>query len=262
VTRVELGRSPEDAQFIRAVLEVLGEVKSEAGVIAGELSAYDIPELREAAVNALKRGVDITVYANEPPKEATNEIRSLRGRLKVGSLKARHHYFIADGRHVIISRKVEDAGPTERGSRDPVVCRDEPALARAVQSYLTFLDDAATGVDPARVIGDLLDASTRNPTIVREIPIGENVLTLAGLDAPEARLFVAELRSRFAAWSGSETAEPEASKLAEIFANATCLYMALTAAGGVRSLVGNGDMGSMDETGAKQPTHLHQDAEQ
>lgn len=236
MTVSQLGRSPSDRAFVEAVEQMLSKATTSVGVIAGELSAYDIPSLKQAAHEAAAKGARIVAYANEPDDKVIREIRSHKGRVKVGNLRSRHHYLVTDGLNVIVSEKAEGAGRTQPGSRHGLIYRGEPEMAQAVQAYLRFLDDAATGVGTGQVLNDLLCESLRHPTLAREIPFAENVLTLLGMTPAEAKRSVEQMRRRFATWTEGGGLPAGGEKVLDAIVNGACLLVAIAAMGDLRDV--------------------------
>lgn len=191
----ELPNSPEDARFRAAVLAQLQSAKSRIQVIAGELGSYRFPELRAAALERFRAGVRISAYANEPDPETLAELRSAGVDVTIGSLRSFHHYLLVDGSRVITSFKEEPGVPTPTGRRR-AVASDDPELARAVGHYADFLvDQARSSAPPAANLARFLDVLQGDPAMGRLLPIGENLLELAGMNGAEAVRFVRELRS-------------------------------------------------------------------
>jgi hypothetical protein len=167
-------------------------------VIAGELGAYNFPELREAAHALVGRGVRFAAYANEPSEQTRRALIRAGVDLSVGRLRSRHHYLVIDRLHVTTSVKERSGVPTPTGSRRAVMDRDDAALAGAITRYAEFLSSMAKTEEivPRRDLMRLLDAVHDAPGIGRLVPLEENILVLAGKTDEEARAFGKEARDQ------------------------------------------------------------------
>lgn len=142
--------SPNDAQFRKSVKSVIDSAKREIIVVAGELGSYGFPELKEAAIAALKRGVRVRVYATiAAPVDVIDEIRKLGGEIYIGQIRVKDHYLMADRKMLVVSEKEQVGKPTEIGTRKARVY-DDPEKATEV---VEFLDDL--------IRSDFMDKATK-----------------------------------------------------------------------------------------------------
>lgn len=222
----QFGKSPSDQSFNEIVGGLISAASSDVRVIAGELSAYDVASLKMAAQAAIRRGARVTTYANSPKPDVLREIRSLGARAKIGTMKARHHYLVTDGRNVVVSWKPEGHVQTESGTREGLVYSDEPEMASAVIAYQRFLDDHASGVNPSKSICDLLVAAERYPSLVREIHLWDNVFEVLGMENSEKKALLHESQRRLGRWFGEDSTRAGHTHAAVPLLNAVALCVA------------------------------------
>jgi sugar-specific transcriptional regulator TrmB len=150
VSYERVGASPKDVEFRKVVKSVINSATREIVVVAGELGSYGFPELKEAAIAALKRGVRVRVYATTAaPVDVIDEIRKLGGEIYIGQIRVKDHYLMADRRMLIVSEKEQVGKPTEIGTRTARVY-DDPEKATEV---VEFLDDL--------IRSDFMDKATK-----------------------------------------------------------------------------------------------------
>jgi len=135
----EIEPSTSDEKFRKAVKEAIDSAKNEVVVITGELGSYRFPELKQAAQQALDRGVKIKVYATEAaPSDDVAEIIKSGGELYIGKIRANNHYLVIDKKMVIVSEKEGIEAPTKIGTRIARLYKDKPVEAKRI---VTFLND-------------------------------------------------------------------------------------------------------------------------
>lgn len=133
-----VGASPKDIEFRKVVKSVIESATQEIVVVAGELGSYGFPELKEAAIAALKRGVRVRVYAtNAAPVDVVDEIRKLGGEIYIGQIRVKDHYLMADRLRVVVSEKEERGKPSVVGTRRAYVFTDPRKASEIIQ----FFDD-------------------------------------------------------------------------------------------------------------------------
>jgi hypothetical protein len=218
--------SDEDQFFRAQVLELLRSAHHHVVVISGELGSYDFPELREAAHAATERGVKIEVYANEPRREVVEHLRGAGAKVAIGDLRAWHHYMVVDDQMVIESLKYGRLGPTKTGTREGVRHGTDPSFAKAILTYLDFLEDVAGRVPTYQVLSEFVREASAQQALVQRIPFAENVYSALGLDSREA---LAQGKSSFDAFDGALShieGGPSAREFATLFANEVALATA------------------------------------
>jgi hypothetical protein len=120
---------------------------------------------------------------------------------------------------------------TERGTREGLVYTGEPEMAKAVSSYQNFLQDAASGVQPDDLLEELVQAADRNPRLVYEVPLWDNVLAVMGI-SPTARARLSnDAQRRLSTWLRGEYRPPEAINAADVYMNVFALCAAGLEAG-------------------------------
>jgi hypothetical protein len=184
MTIIEFQRSVDDRTFRAHVRKLLDEARENVGIIAGEFGAYRYPELREGVQHATHRGVGVDAYGNRPDSDVLAQMTNDGVGVTVGPLKSLHHYFVADGTNAIVSFKEPGAAPTQPGTRWGRVYLGEPDMALAINSYRHFLEGSAKGVQPSRLLTDLVHDVGAHPTFARRIRIADNVLSIAGVETP------------------------------------------------------------------------------
>ena len=135
--RIEV--SPKDKSFRKIVKWAIDSARCEIIVVAGELGSYGFPELRQATIDALARGVRVRVYAtNAAPADVVTEIKRLGGEIYIGEIRVKDHYLVVDRETLVVSEKAEIGRPTDVGTRKARVYKNNPKWA---QKILTFHDD-------------------------------------------------------------------------------------------------------------------------
>jgi hypothetical protein len=192
----EIPASESDARFREATRKLIHGAKHEIRIITGEISAYRFPELREAALNALERGVKVEVYANTPDDDVANELKSAGATVTIGKLAAANHYIVSDGSHVIESIKERfREGPTRIGSRKGSLTENNKDLAHVVTVYYNFLELTVKTTSLSKISAFLSENMERCPALFHMIDLSDNLLELAGVDSKERRNFNSELPS-------------------------------------------------------------------
>jgi hypothetical protein len=194
----EIEPSDQDERFRAVVLARMRGAHRIVRVIAGELGSYNFPELREEAHRLRGRNVTVRVYANEPEADVAASLRGAGVDLHLGRLRSFHHYLVLDDTEVVTSLKERTGVRTPTGSRRAVDGVGDRELAKAVARYQDFLVASADRLSAGGKlsVGQVLDLLDGDLAVGRRIPLGENILEVAGMPEPEAREFVAELRSR------------------------------------------------------------------
>lgn len=143
IRKTIIGKSPNDKDFRRVVNEAISSAQREIDVIAGELGSYLFPELKDAAIKAIRRGVHVRIYATYAvPPEIYDEIRDAGGEIYLGQKQVKDHFLRIDERTCIISKKEQLGEPTKIGEREAIVCENDPSDARRIKrltSELVFL---------------------------------------------------------------------------------------------------------------------------
>ncbi len=192
MSTIEVEPSSQDANFRREVVERLRGATSRVRVIAGELGSYaDDAELREAALEAATRGAKVTAYAHEPSSAALKGLSESGVGVTVGRLRSLHPYLEIDDDEVVTSWTIRSADATPGGSRRARVTRGDTELARAITVYDDFLTEAGrlrTGGSRS-LLDRLRELVGEVPALGRRVPLGENLLVLAGMDEEKARRF-------------------------------------------------------------------------
>ena len=179
---IEIPTTEGDEEFVRHVSLLLSEGDGPFDIIAGELGAYDIPAVHSAVNSALDRGAPFSAYANVPRPDAVAEISRHGGRVSVGLLRSRHHYFVDGKGNTIVSLKHPAAWGTRLGTRRARLFRGDQTFASAVRSYKSFLETTSSGASPSEAIDSLIGSLREHPVMVRRIPLAQNILMLARLD--------------------------------------------------------------------------------
>lgn len=198
----EFTASPDDVEFRLELRRLLDQAKYTVSVIAGELGAYDFPEIREGVLDASRRGVALSFYANEPKFGTTRELRLAGASVSLGELRSRHHYFVSDHLHVIESLKEPTQRGTVPGTRQGFFRTDDPEFARAAETYFDFLRNSESGRHSAEAIESLLESARVQPLLLRRIPVWQNALELAGESDATIQPSFAEARNRLPEWAG------------------------------------------------------------
>ncbi len=196
---IEVEPSSQDVNFRREVLARLRSASSRVRVIAGELGSYvDYAELREAAHEAAARGASVTAYAHEPSSATLKSLAEANIEVTVGTLRSLHHYLEIDDDEVVTSLKDPSGRPTPAGSRRALVTRGDAELAQAIAVYDDFLTRAGRlrHGETRPLLDRLRELVGEVPALGRRVPLGENLLVLAGLDEEKARRFATEAREQ------------------------------------------------------------------
>jgi hypothetical protein len=115
---IEIEQTPFDKKFREIVEEHILAANKEIKIVTGEISAYNYFELRSAAEDAAKRGVNIEVYASSPDRDIINRLIHHKINVYIGDTDPQEHFMICDDRTVIVSIKNENrTKPTEMGRR-------------------------------------------------------------------------------------------------------------------------------------------------
>lgn len=147
VHKTVVGKSANDDDFRQIVKAEIGSAKTEIVVIAGELGSYLFPELREAAIQAVNRGVHVKIYATHTvPSSVYEEISKIGGEIYLGERQVRDHYLVIDGQDCIISKKEDQGVPTKIGERLAIVYENDPSKSKKAKRlfnelvFLSFLE--------------------------------------------------------------------------------------------------------------------------
>lgn len=148
VGKIPIGKSANDNDFRQIVNGEIGSAKKEVIVIAGELGSYLFPELKETAIQAIKRGIHVKVYATHAvPPNVYEEIQNLGGEIYLGKMQVKDHYLVIDGKDCIISKKEQLGIPTKIGERQAIFYTNQPQMAKSVKrlfnelAFLSFLEE-------------------------------------------------------------------------------------------------------------------------
>jgi len=90
-------RDFREPQSRREAIELINSADREILLIAGELSAYQYPDLRSAAESAVERGVSFKVYACSPDQDTVNRLLYNGFEVYLLSEKPSNHNMIVDG---------------------------------------------------------------------------------------------------------------------------------------------------------------------
>jgi phosphatidylserine/phosphatidylglycerophosphate/cardiolipin synthase-like enzyme len=120
-------RDSTDENFRRYAAKLIDSAKKEVLVIAGEIGAYNFPDLKWAAERARKRGVSVKVYATNPPQQVVNGLLAKGIGVYKGPVM-KDHYLIVDSKSFIHSKPHQPVV----GKREGEVCMNKPAEARKV----------------------------------------------------------------------------------------------------------------------------------
>jgi hypothetical protein len=136
VTYERIEASPKDIEFRKVVKSVIDMATQEIVVVAGELGSFGFPELKEAAMTALRRGVRVRVYATTAaPVDVVDEIKKLGGEIYIGQIRVKDHYLMTDRLNVVVSEKEERGKPTVVGTRRAYVLTDPQKASEIVQFF-------------------------------------------------------------------------------------------------------------------------------
>ena len=114
----EINQSPFDNEFREQVAKYIRNAKKTIKIVTGEISAYNYYDLRNAAEESAKKGIEIVVYATGPDRNIINRLISHKINVYIGSEDSLEHFMICDDDIVIISQKDENRiKPTPMGRR-------------------------------------------------------------------------------------------------------------------------------------------------
>jgi len=132
--------SSQDEKFRKTVKDAIDSGRNEIVVIAGELGSYGFPELKQAAVQALSRGVRVRVYATRAaPADVVNEIGELGGEIYIGKVLVKDHYLVIDRNTFIISEKEEKGQPSKIGTRRARLYKNNSKDAKRIIAFFNDL---------------------------------------------------------------------------------------------------------------------------
>ena len=118
MTSIEINQSPFDNEFREQVAKHIRNAKKTIKIVTGEISAYNYYDLRNAAEESAKKGIEIDVYATGPDRNIINRLISHKINVYIGSEDSLEHFMICDD-IVIISQKDENRiKPTPMGRRN------------------------------------------------------------------------------------------------------------------------------------------------
>jgi len=136
----KIEQAPSDEYFRNRVKESLDAASREIMVISGELSAYEFPELKAAALRALARKVKVRIYAVRPPPDTVQQLRESGAELHLGTRYTDDHYLVIDKKTLIVSKKAKaKKGPTTVGERQGYVYKDELKKVKEVENFFAEL---------------------------------------------------------------------------------------------------------------------------
>ncbi|HKZ94839.1 MAG TPA: hypothetical protein VJ249_09730 [Candidatus Bathyarchaeia archaeon] len=139
VTFERIPPSPDDRTFREIVKKTIDSARTEIIVAAGELGSYGFSELRQAAHEALARGVRVRVYASAAPPDFVDELRQRGAEVYIGETRIKDHYMVVDRETLIVSEKAEVGKPTESGTREARVYKNNPAVSREIREFFENL---------------------------------------------------------------------------------------------------------------------------
>ena len=120
-------RDSTDENFRRDAAKLIDSAKKDVLVIAGEIGAYNFPDLKWAAERARKRGVSVKVYATNPPQHVVNGLLAKGIEVYKGPLM-KDHFLVVDSKSFIHSKPHQPVV----GRREGEVYVNNPAAARKV----------------------------------------------------------------------------------------------------------------------------------
>ena len=120
-------RDSTDENFRRYAAKLIDSAKKEVLVIAGEIGAYNFPDLKWAAERARKRGVSVKVYATNPSQQVVNGLLAKGIEVYKGPVM-KDHYLIIDSKSFIHSKPHQPVV----GRREGEIYVNKPAEARNV----------------------------------------------------------------------------------------------------------------------------------
>ena len=127
-------RDSTDENFRRDAAKLIDSAKEEVLVIAGEIGAYNFPDMKWAAERARKRGVSVKVYATNPPQQVVNGLLA-KGIQVYRGPAMKDHFLIIDSKSYIHSKP----HPPVVGKREGEVYLNKPAAARKVVKHFEKL---------------------------------------------------------------------------------------------------------------------------
>jgi hypothetical protein len=147
--------SPLDAEFRDVCTDFIEKASKEMIVIAGELGSLLFPDMQRATYDAVRRHVQVKMYATERvPQYLRNFALSIGCELSIGHEPAADHYLVIDRKHFVISRKSGAGIPTPVGKRQGVAYLDNPDGAAQVVALFNKLSKRAHKISKINKLAD------------------------------------------------------------------------------------------------------------
>jgi hypothetical protein len=151
--KVEIPTDPFDLKFREHIASEIRKAKKSIKIVTGEIGSYNYFDLRSAAEDAAKRGVDIHVYSVTPERDITNRLIHNKINVYRGNQDPKEHFIIRDDKAVTISFKDEGRiKPTPMGKRKAKYTEDPKVVSDSLQIFKKLMQRATkvkiSGRDP------------------------------------------------------------------------------------------------------------------
>ncbi len=131
---IEIPADPFDLKFREHIASEIRKAKKSIKIVTGEIGSYNYFDLRSAAEDAAKRGVDVHVYSVTPDRDITNRLIHNKINVYEGNQDPKEHFIIRDDKAVTISFKDEGrAKPTPMGERRAKYTEDPKLISKSLE---------------------------------------------------------------------------------------------------------------------------------